>query len=1053
MSHFDVSRFYDKNSERFMFSKRIKQLMSAVRSDFFVIDSESTGDFFFRDGQYYFDDREKGEWTPFAANKDYWGYPECYAWFKQTVKIPERFKGCHVIYRVAPFSHDEWDSVNPQLIVYINGKQVQGMDSNHQYISISDCALGGETLEIYINAHTDAKEFKGEVQMGAVLQTIDDDAIRVYYDIMTPLEVANNYDCDDIQRVNNIKLLNEACNMLDIDSGDRESFRKSAAKASAFLNENLYGKADEPTAWCIGHTHIDVAWLWRLRQTREKASRTFSTMLKYMDMYPDFKFMSSQAQLYDFVKQDYPELYSRIKEKIKSGQWEAEGSMWLEADTNIASGESLVRQFLVGKRFFKKEFGVDNKIMWLPDVFGYSAAIPQIIKKCGCEYFMTTKISWSEYNKFPYDTFMWRGIDGTEVLSHFSPSSDRQSDPAENFITTYNAYLCPNHIIGGYDRFSQKDISKNYLCTFGYGDGGGGPTIDMIEQGKRMEKGIEGCPSVKISPAIDFFRHIDKEVSGEKHLPTWCGELYLEYHRGTLTSQARNKKYNRKSECLYSDVELLSGMAMKKTCFSYPSERLLENWKTILLNQFHDILPGSSIKAVYDDSKLQYEEVLKNGCEMASEAEAAIVSKIDLESDSIVLFNTTGFLRKDAVVTEAPSDGEFSLYDVDGSEIAYQKTYDGKIVFVTEIPAKGYKAVSVKYEKGKDFKEISADSTHAETKYFDVEFNGEYNISKLLHKKSGRNAAPEGETLGKLTAYQDRPHHYEAWDVKCYYKELSWDFDFIGAELIEKGAVRCVYKVDRRFRNSVISEYYIIYSELERIDIEYKTDWKEKNAIVKADYPVDVNATRATFDIQFGNIERATTENTTWDFAQFEVSMHKWVDLSDNSFGLSVLNDCKYGCSVKDGHIRPTLLRCATKPNQDQDREYHEFTFSLYPHSGTVASSDVYNEAYSLNYPVYAVYSNAHKGVLKSEYSFVSTDKSNIIIDTVKKAEDSDSIIIRAFESKNAKTRCTIKTGDALKGVFECNMLEEADVPVNFCGDSFETEFKPFEIKTFKLDF
>lgn len=1054
MSHFDVSRFYDKNSERLMLSKRIKQLTEAIKKEYFVVDCEQTGDFFFRDGQYYFDDREKGEWKPFKAGHDYWGYPECYAWFKQTVKIPERFDGQHVVLNVKPY-FDGWRErkVNPQLIIYINGVQVQGMDSNHPSVTVSKNAKGGETLEIYINAHTDAKEFDGELLMAAELQVIDDVAVKLYYDILTPLEVANNYDCDDIERVNNIKHLNIACNMLDIDSGDRESFRECAKKACAYLDENLYGKADEPTAWAIGHTHIDVAWLWRLRQTREKAARTFSTILKLMDLYPDFTFMSSQAQLYDYVKHDYPELYERIKEKIKEGRWEVEGSMWLEADTNIASGEALVRQFLVGKRFFKQEFGVDNEIMWLPDVFGYSAALPQIMRKCGIKYFMTTKISWSEFNKFPYDTFKWRGIDGSEVLSHFAPSRDKTDNPADNFQTTYTARLCPDHIIGGYERFSQKDISKNYLCTFGWGDGGGGPTDYMIERGLRMAKGIEGCPKVKISPALDFFHHIDEEVKNEPHLPTWAGELYLQYHRGTLTAQARNKKYNRKSECLYGDAETLGAIASKKAGFSYPKERLLENWKVILLNQFHDILPGSSIKEVYDDSELQYEEVLKNGCEMSSEAEAAIVSKINLGDNSLVLFNTTGFARRDAVVCEAPADGDFSLFTKDGKEVPFQKTYDGKIVFVAEIPAKGYTTLTVKNEKGADFADVNATENTAETPYFSVEFNGEYNISKLIHKRSGRSVAPEGEVLGKLKAYQDRSHHYEAWDVKCFYTELSWDFDFVSAELIEKGAVRAVYKVDRKFRKSVMSEYYIIYNELERIDIEYKTDWKEKHAIIKADYPVDVNAVKATYDIQFGNIERSTTENTTWEFAQFETSMHKWADLSDNSFGFSVLNDCKYGCAVKNGHIRPTLLRCATAPNPVQDREYHEFTFSLYPHSGTVASSEVYKEAFNVNHPVYAVSSSAHEGTLPTEYSFVSSNKGNVIIETVKMAEDSDAIIVRAYEAHNSKTPCTLTFSDDVKAAYECNMMEEDDRELVVSENSITTVFKPFEIKTFKLVF
>ena len=1052
MAHFEID-FHDKNSERYMLSGRINQMMRDLQNKFLIAHSVDTGDFLFRDGQYTFAERDKGEWVPFRANKDYWGYRECYCWFKQKVKIPEEFKGEHVIYKLTPYSSRGWNEVNPQFIIYINGKLVQGGDSNHQYVTVTPCAQGGEELEIYINAYTDDWEWHGEIQLGAQLQVFDDVAHTVFFDIVTPLKVAKYKDEDSDARINILKALNEACNILNIDTNDREEFRKSAVEASEYLDKNLYGKFEEATAWCVGHTHIDVAWLWRLRQTREKACRSFSTVLKLMEEYPEYKFMSSQAQLYDYIKQDYPEVFEEIKKRVKEGRWEAEGSMWVEADTNVASGEALVRQFMVGKRFFRDEFGVDNKIMWLPDVFGYSAAIPQLIKKCGMEYFMTTKISWNEYNKFPYDTFMWRGIDGTEVLSHFPPSCHVTANERQNWQSTYNAKLRPLYVLGGYKRYSQKDLSKDYLMSYGFGDGGGGPTVDMLEYGRRMAKGIQGCPVVKQAHSYDFFVDLDKKVSGNKRLPTWCGELYLEFHRGTLTSQARNKKYNRKSECLYHDIETLSAIANKETGFSYPKEKLLENWKLILLNQFHDILPGSSIAQVYEDSKEDYEKVLGAGCEMASEAQSTLISKMALENDSIVVFNTTGFSRKDAVISEIPLDGEFALFDKNGNEVKYQKTYDGKIVFIAEVGAKGYTSYTVKRCAPTLCENVNATIEKAETPFFTVKFNGEGNIADLVHKKTGRSVSPDGKPLGKVTAYQDRPHNHEAWDIKCYFDEVSWDFDFQNAEIIELGSVRAVYKVDRTFRNSTFTEYYCIYNELERIDVDYESDWKEDHVVLKADYPVDVNATKATFDIQFGNIERSTTTNTTWEFAQFEESMHKWVDLSDNSFGLSILNDCKYGCDVKDGHIRPTLFRCATNPNNIQDREHHSFTFSIYPHQGKVCDSDVVKEAYNVNYPLYAVPAAAHEGVLPSEYSLVDCNKNNVVIETVKIAEDSDAVIVRAYETWNCKTPATLTFTSDIAEAMECNLLEEQDEVVEYSKNTLTTTFKPFEIKTFKVKF
>ena len=1052
MAHFEID-FHDKNSERYMLSGRINQILRDLESKFIIAQSVGTGDFLFRDGQYTIDDINEGEWAPFAAGKDFWGYRECYCWFKQTVKIPDEFKGQHVIYNITPYERAWENEVNPQLIVFVNGKVAQGADSNHRYVTLTECATGGEEFEIAINAYSDPHEWRGQIQLSAQLQVMDDIAYGVYFDILTPLKVAKYHGEDSDARVNIIKALNEACNILDIDTNDREVFHASAVEASKYLDENLYGKFEEATCWCVGHTHIDVAWLWRLRQTREKSCRSFSTVLKLMEEYPEYKFMSSQAQLYDYVKQDYPEVFEKIKERVKEGRWEAEGSMWVEADTNVASGEALVRQFMVGKRFFRHEFGVDNKIMWLPDVFGYSAAIPQLIKKCGMKYFMTTKISWNEYNKFPYDTFKWRGIDGTEVLSHFPPSCHATVDERKNWQTTYNSKLRPLYVIGGYKRYSQKDLGKDYLMSYGFGDGGGGPTVEMLEYGKRMSKGIQGCPVVKQSSSLDFFRHLEKQVEGNKHLPTWCGELYLEFHRGTLTSQARNKKYNRKSECLYHDVETLSAIANKEVGFTYPKERLLENWKLILLNQFHDILPGSSIKEVYEDSKEDYEKVLEAGCEMAGDAQASLVSEINLEEDGIIVFNTTGFDRFDAVLSDIPCDGEFALFDVSGKEIPYQKTYDGRIVFVTGVPSKGYTTVTVKKCAPSAFENVGATELKASTPYFDVDFNNEYNISNLVHKASGRNVAPDGEVLGKVTAYQDRPHNHEAWDIKCYFDEKSWELDFKKAELIELGAVRAVYKVERAFRNSTFTEFYCIYKDLERIDVDYEADWREDHVVLKADYPVDVNTTKATFDIQFGNVERSTTTNTTWEFAQFEESMHKWVDLSDNSFGLSILNDCKYGCDVKNGHIRPTLLRCATRPNTIQDREFHSFTFSIYPHENSVDNSDVYREAYNVNFPLYAIPVEAQGGTKDSEYSLVAHLEGNIIIETVKVAEDSDALIVRAYECWNRKTPATLIFCDEIESATECNLLEEEDEKVNFACNEISTTFKPFEIKTFKIKF
>ncbi len=1044
--------FMDKNSERNMYHKRISKIIDVLKSDYYCTGSVNLGGFKFRDGQYTFAQIDEGEWKDFDTENEFWGYRECYAWFRHSFEVPSGFAGKPVIYEIMP-AQREWRRGCAQFIVYANGELVQGVDSNHAGVRLLDCAKGGEKFDICINAYTDDWDFDGKAMMKARLKTVDDLVQKLIYDLLTPLEVAKLYTVDDLPRVEILKALNDAVTLLDLYTPDRAVFSKSAEAAMALLEQEIYGKGDiGALTSCIGHTHIDVVWLWRLRQTRDKIGRSFSTVLKLMDEYPEYKFMSSQAQLYDYCKQDYPEVYEGIKKRVAEGRWEPEGSMWVESDTNVVSGESLVRQFLVGKRFFKDEFGVDNKIMWLPDVFGYSAAIPQIMKKAGIDYFMTTKISWNEYNKVPYDTFMWQGIDGSEVLAHFEPSTDH--DERVDFGTTYNAYLEPELVLGGWRRYSQKDLNKNVLCSFGFGDGGGGPTVEMLEFGRRMEQGIPGCPKTKMEFSRDFFERLEKDVEGSRRLPTWAGELYLEFHRGTLTSQAINKRYNRKSENLYHDLETLAAIAQTACGSEYPSADIYEAWKIILLNQFHDMIPGSSIKAVYDDSTIEYDRIIAMGNTLVDKSIAQLTADLAVEEKSYVVFNTLGFARDDVVVTDMPTTENFSILDTDGQALPWQKTFDGKLTFFAKgVPAKGYKAFKIAgYSMPNCERTIDVRGNTVKNAFFEVDFDADMNIARLLHKASGRTVAPAGETLNKIIAYEDRPYNHDAWNVDVYFDEQSKEItDVTSSELVENGPVRAVWKVVRTFMSSTIEQYFIFYKSIARIDVQYIADWKEKNILLKADYPVDVNALKATFDIQFGNLERTTHNNTLWDFAQFEVVGHKWADLSDNSFGLAILNDCKYGWTVKQGHIMPSLLRCATNPNYAQDREVHNFVYSIYPHTGAANTSDVVKEGYSLNFPLYCSIAEPKDGKLVSCYSFISTDAPNVIIETVKKAEDSKDIVIRAYETWNKKSDCVLTFGEKIKSAVECNLMEEDEAPLEVKDGKIAMTFKPFEIKSIKV--
>ena len=1053
MRHFDVD-FRDKNGERYQLSKRIAELTEALLADYSVYDTEVLEGVWLRDGKFTYEQRAEGTWLPFDTEHDTWGYADCYAWMKHSFTVPARFAGRSVYYQILPQEGKKWAWGSPQVLLYANGEALQGFDSNHTRTRLLDCAQGGEHYEMLLNLYAGGRDYEGKIGTRLRLLSVDDEVEKLYWHLRTPLEVANLKEPDELARIHLLQTLNEAVSLVSFHLPYGEAFLESVREATAYLEKKLYGKRGmEATVSAVGHTHIDVAWLWRLRQTRDKTSRSFATVLKLMEEYPDYRFMSSQAQLYEFIRQEHPAIFARIRESVSQGRWEPEGGMWVEADTNLSSGESLVRQFLVGKRFFRNEFGADCKILWLPDVFGYSAALPQIMKQCGIDYFMTTKISWNDYDKLPYDTFLWRGIDGSEVLTHFISTMDTVKEE-KDWITTYNGDLNPSQVIGCWQRYQQKDLNRDVLFAFGHGDGGGGPTHGMLERGRRMHMGIEGCPKVEFQFARDYFDRLQKDIAGRKRLPRWVGELYFEHHRGTLTAQASAKRWNRRSEFLYHDLETLESLVNLDHLSSYPSAALLEGWKVILLNQFHDILPGSSIREVYEDSQKQYEELHRTGGRMLEKALQEASRRVGLARDSLLLFNTLGFSRREVAEMQRPQQTGFLLRDPQsGAVLPWQKTFDGKTIFTSpEVPAKGYCAISVEAGEQRQTTPLTATLREMHTPFFDLTFDEAMQIASLIDRRTGRSVAPQGEPLNRLIVYEDRPFEHRAWNVQAYYTEKSWILsDVSRAEVLECGPVRAVVLVERKFLHSVIRQYIMAYAELERIDIRNEIDWDDSYLLLKADFPVDVNAVKATFDIQFGNIERVTHENTLWDFAQFESCAHKWADLSDNSFGLAVLNDCKYGYSAKDGHITLTLLRSANDPQPKQDCTHHTFTYSLYPHAGPAAISRVVQEGYSLNCPLHTMFSNAQKGAWPERFSLACVDADNIILETVKRAEDSDALILRLYETWNRATDCSIRFGRLMETAAQCDMMEENEALLQVEGNQLQLHFRPFEIKTLKV--
>lgn len=985
---------------------------------------------------------DEQQWNSFDSKTMHWYGPDEHYWFRTDFMVPDSLDNKPMWMRIKT-QIEEWDDgKNPQFLLFVNGVATQGIDMNHRTVFMTEAAKAGETYRLDLQSYTGT--LHSEFNLIVEMLEIDPKIEKLYYDIHVPLSAFTRMEKDDKVRRDIETVLNNTINYLDLRTTYSKEFYESLEKADAYITKALYEDMagyEDIIATCIGHTHIDVAWWWTVEQTREKVGRSFSTVLKLMEEYPNYKFMSSQPQLYYFLKERYPELYERLKEKVKEGRWETEGGMWVEADCNLTSGESLIRQFMHGKKFFKEEFGVDNRILWLPDVFGYSGALPQIMKKCGIDYFMTTKLAWNQFNKMPNDTLRWRGIDGTEILTHLITTlSVGQSK--EDFFTTYNGMLHPDAIMGGWTRYQNKEINNDILISYGYGDGGGGPTREMLENSIRMEKGVKGIPKVRQEFAGTFFEELEERVMDNRRLAVWEGEFYFEYHRGTYTSMARNKRSNRKSELMLMDLELLSVIA-KEVALPYPAKDIDLMWKTILLNQFHDILPGTSIKEVYEVTKVEYKALAEKATAMISECLKALTPA----GDGITLYNTLGFERSD-VVRLGELDA-LALTDELGNIYPVQQTTEGAVAFVKGIPSKGSKTFAkTSVEAATPF---VVNSNGIETPFYQIKIDESGLFTSIYDKENQREILQVGEKGNLMRMYEDKPIYYDNWDIDIYYTEKFWDVDQVERmEWIDIGPVRATLEIERRVSKSVIKQKIYFYADDRRIEFSTYVDWKENQHLLKVHFPINVHTDEATFDIQFGNVTRKVHSNTSWEVARFESCGQKWMDLSEGHYGVSLLNDCKYGHSVKDGNMALTLIKSGIEPNPTTDQEEHFFTYAIYPHKEGFRDGGTVFEAAKLNQPVYAL----NGGVAGTQASLASVDKRNVYLETIKEAEDGSGMILRMYEYENALTNLHIALPNReIISVEECNMIEEIQGQVAVKDDGFDITIKPYEVKTYKVMF
>lgn len=991
--------------------------------------------------------RDSQDFVPFE-NGGEWAQQTEWVDFRFSVTVPEDFKGQPTL-ALRTGLEAEWEAVNPQFVAHVNGRIEQAFDTKHTTMVLPEGKPGAK-YEIYLQGYAAKGDDKARPpRLFLMLADVDDPTVQLYYDLAMPWEAACLLPEGARDRERTLNILSQALNLLDLREPHSPAYDAGVAAARAFM-DTYYKEREalEPESYadCVGHTHIDVAWLWDLYQTRHKAVRSFATVLKLMELYPEYKFMSSQPVLYKFVKQDAPELFERIKQRVQEGRWEVEGGMWLEADCNLTSGESMVRQLLHGHEFFQKEFGKESKVLWLPDVFGYSAALPQILKKSGIDYFMTSKLSWSEFNLSPYDTFQWKGIDGSEVLTHFTPSRELQNgsmDGLEHF-TTYNAMLKPSQMAGGWKRFQQKALDNEFLVSYGFGDGGGGPTDWMLENARRMKAPLPGTPAVCQMHAHEFFENLEARVKDSPILPKWAGELYLEYHRGTYTAMGRNKRANRKMELGLREAELWCSQAARLTGMEYPAQALHDIWEDVLTLQFHDILPGSSIKKVYDDSKEIYE---RRGAELEAILKKARAALAELCPGDVAAFNSLSAERDDLIWFDAP-EGVTALRNDAGQLFPVQRVEGKCCAFVYGLRPMGVTPLYFDQAAVEDI-EMQADAKGFETPIFRGKFDSAMRIESLFDKRAGRMVGKPGQPLNRIVCYENKPHNYDAWDINIYYDQRHFEVDeLISSELVSTGPVLSLYRARYRYMHSEIVQDIYVYRDMDRIDFDTKVDFHEKQYLLKAHFPVDVFYNEATYDIQYGNVKRPTHKNTSWDAARFEVCAHKWADVSEPGYGVSLLNDCKYGHSIDENGMALTLLKSSTHPNPEADQELHVFTYSLMPHVGDWREGGTVPMAYQLNVPAVAL--PAGKGSA-APAPLARVDEDGVIIEAVKRQLDGEGLIVRLYECYGRRTHAELKLGFAPDSASECDLMERPIQAASLSGNTIALELKPYEIKTFLI--
>ncbi|MFD8747208.1 alpha-mannosidase [Streptomyces sp. NPDC059616] len=982
---------------------------------------------------------------PFRAGTE-WGKPWSTSWFRLEGTVPSEWAGCRAEVVVDPGFSGQGPGFQAEGMLYdASGVPLKGIHPRNRHLTVAAPAAGGEPVALLLEAaanpavleHGFAPTPLGDVRTAgdrplyrfasADLAVLDEEVWHLVLDIEVLSELMRELPVERSRRHEILRALERMLDALDLHdvAGTARAGREQLAEV---LSRPAEASAHRISA--AGHAHIDSAWLWPLRETVRKASRTFANVTALARDYPELVFAASQAQQYAWVKEHQPHIWERIKRAVAEGQWAPVGSMWVESDANMPGGEALARQLVHGKRFFRQELGVETEEIWLPDTFGYTAAFPQLARLAGVKWFLTQKLSWNQSNEMPHHTFWWEGIDGTRVFTHFPP------------VDTYNAQFHGSELAHAERNFAEKGPATRSLVPFGWGDGGGGPTREMLEKARRL-RNLEGSPRVTIERPAAFFAAAEEEYGAQA--PVWSGELYLELHRATYTTQAKTKQGNRRSEHLLREAELWATTAALRSPghrYHYPYEALDRLWKTVLLHQFHDILPGSSIAWVHREARETYERVRAELADLVADAVAALGG-----AKGLVALNSSPYHRRQVVEL----DQEASAVLPSGAQV--QHLAGGRTVVPADAPGLGTGPLngSAAPEHPVSATGSADGSLVLENGLLRLVVDADGLIAAVRDLGARRDVLVPGHRANLLQLHPDHPNHWDAWDIDRHYRRTRTDLtDADSVELVEEGPLRAAVRVRRSFGQSHVTQEIRLSAGSRRIDIGTEVDWRESEKVLKAAFPLDVHAERSTSEIQFGHVHRPTHDNTGWDAARFEICAHRWLRVAEPGYGVTLLNDSTYGHDVtRTPHpsglgttVRLTLLRAPHSPDPETDLGRHRFRYALAPGGGI---TDAVREGLALNLPLRA----AVAPVLPS---LVDTGHPAVTVESVKLAEDrGGDVIVRLYESAGGRAGTTLRVGFPVVRAQVTDLLERPLHEADTDEHGLVLSLRPFQVLTLRL--